>query len=215
MSISSTVNMMSKVVLGAGDMLDIVARVWAELSPGETVLRVEVSQHEDYSFDDSVLESHDPATSQLFVAFDERFGNFKRAELMQVAMSRKFQLATIQAPGSIVAADAKIGRNVFVGAGAIVSAGAVVDYNSVIHAGATIGFGAKLKASCWVESGVNIGARAEIGAHATLRTGVIIAPSVKIGRYCEIGVPGHYRADVAAKTVFDPRYDEPLIVYGG
>lgn len=215
MSISSTATVKSKVVLGGGDMLPLVAAMWAELSPGETVSRVEVPQHEDYSFDYSVLDAHDPATTLLFVAFDERFGNFKRAELMQAAMARKFQLATIKAPGAQVAADAKIGPNVFIGAGAVVSAGASVDYNSVVHAGSLIGFAAKVKASCYVEAGVNIGARAEIGAQATLRSGVIVAPGVKIGRYCEIGVPGLYRTDVAPKTVFDPRYDAPIVVYGG
>ena len=42
--------------------------------------------------------------------------------------------------------------------------------------------------------------------------GVVIAPRIKIGRYCEIGVPGLYRSDLAPRTVIDPRYDEPLIV---
>ena len=151
----------------------------------------------------------------LFVALDERFGNFKRMEIMQAAMSRGFQLATIRAPGAVVATDAKLGPNVFVGAGAIIGAGAIVDFNSVVNAGAVVGFGARLKASCWIEGGAVIGNRAEVGAHAILRAGVIVAPRVKIGRHSEIGVPGLYRSDVVPKTVFDPRYDEPLVVYGG
>jgi UDP-3-O-[3-hydroxymyristoyl] glucosamine N-acyltransferase len=207
--------MKSKVVLGGGDMLPLVASAWAELSPSESVVSVEITQHEDYTFDYSVLDAFDPMATQLFVAFDERFGNFKRAELMQAAMSRGFSLATIKAPGAVVAADARLGPNVFVGGGAVVDPGATIDYNSVIRAGAVVGFRARIKASCWIESGVHVGAHAEISAQSILRSGVIIAPSTKIGRYCEIGVPGLYRTDIAAKTVYDPRYDEPLVVYGG
>jgi hypothetical protein len=48
-----------------------------------------------------------------------------------------------------------------------------------------------------------------------MREGVVVAPGTKTGRNCEIGIAGVYREDVAAKTVFDPRYDEPIRVYGG
>jgi UDP-3-O-[3-hydroxymyristoyl] glucosamine N-acyltransferase len=215
MSTSSTATVKSRVVLGGGDMLPLVASAWTEMSPGESVVCVEVTQYEDYTFDYGVLDTYDPAVTQLFVAFDERFGNFKRAELMQAAMSRRFSLATIKAPGAVVAADARLGPNVFVGGGAIVEPGATIDYNTVVRAGAIVGFRARVKASCWIESGVLVGAHAEIGAQSILRSGIIIAPSTKVGRYCEIGVPGLYRTDIAAKTVHDPRYDAPLVVYGG
>jgi len=207
--------MKSKVVLGAGDMLQIVSRAWSETSANETVRHVEIPQTADYAFDLRAMDELDPATTLLFVAFDERFGNFKRAELMQMSLARGFQLGCIQALGAVVASDAKLGPNVFVGHGAIVSSGASVSFNSVIHAGAIVDFGARIKASCWIDSGVLVGRRAEIGAHSTLRAGVVIAPSVAIGRYCEIGVPGLYRTNVEAKTVLDPRYDEPLVVCGG
>jgi acetyltransferase-like isoleucine patch superfamily enzyme len=214
MSISSTPTMTSKVVAGAGDMLDLVVRAWAAAT-GEPVMGVEIPQRADYAFDTSPLDAHDPATTVLFAAFDERFGNFKRAELMRDAMARGFQLATIAAPGAIVAPDAKVGPNVFIGSGVVVGSGSVVEFNSVVHAGAVIDHGVRLKASCWIDTGVTIGRRAEIGAHCILRMGVAVAPAVKIGRLCDIGVPGLYRTDVAAKTVYDPRYEEPLIVYGG
>lgn len=215
MSTSLMVTTMSRIVLGSGDFLELVAGSWAEASGGESITRVEVPQHDDYSFDFRVVEAFDPATTSMFVAFDGRFANFKRAELLQAMMARRFQLATIKAPGAQVALDATLGPNVYVGAGAVIGAAARVDYNSVIHAGTVLGYGARIKPSCWIESGVQIGPRAEVAAHVTLRTGVIVAPGVKIGRYCEIGVPGLYRSDVAAKTIIDPRYDVPLVVYGG
>ena len=215
MSTSSMAIMQSRVVLGAGDMLEIACRSWSESSAGEPVTRLEIAQAADYSFDFSVFDGHDPAATLLFVALDERFGNFKRMEIMQAAMSRGFQLATIKASGAIVAADARLGPNVFVGAGAVIGNGASVDYNCVINAGVVVGFCARVKASCWIESGVVLGNRVEIGAHAILRAGVVVASEVKVGRHCEIGVPGLYRNNIVAKTVFDPRYDEPIVVHGG
>jgi len=207
--------MKSRVVIGAGDMLDIASSAWLETAGGENVARVEIVQAADYSFDFRVFEPLDPAGTSLFVALDERFGNFKRMEIMQAAMDRGFQLASIRAPGAVVAADARLGPNVFVGAAAVIGSGTHIDYNAVVNAGAVVGFGVRLRASCWIEGGVILGNRAEVGAHAIVRAGAVIAPKVKIGRHCEIGIPGLYRTDIASKTILDPRYDEPLLVYGG
>ena len=54
---------------------------------------------------------------------------------------------------------------------------------------------------------------AQIGAHSTLRMGALVAPKVQIGRHCELGWPQRYGQDVAAKTIFDPRYDAPIYTY--
>ena len=215
MSTSSTAIGKSRVIIGAGDMLDIAWHAWSGV-PGEgPVGRLEISQAADYSFDFGVFERISPSQTALFVAFDERFGNFKRMEIMQAAMDRGFHLASVIAAGANVAPDAKIGANAFVGAGAVIGSAVVIDYNVVVNAGAIVGFGARLKASCWIEGGVVLGNQVQIGAHATLRAGVVVTHGVKVGRHCEIGVPGLYRKDVVSKTVFDPRYDEPIVVHGG
>lgn len=214
MSTSSMASMKSRVVIGAGDMLDIVWRAWQEAAAGGDVARVEIAQAADFSFDFRIFEPLDPGSTSPFVAFDERFGNFKRMEIMQAAMDRGFHLATVRAPGAVVAADARLGPNVFVGAGAIIGSGTRIDYNAVVNAGAVVGFGARLRASCWIECGAVIGNRVEVGAHAVVRAGAVLAPGIKVGRYCDLGIPGLYRHDIAAKTMFSPRYDEPVVVYG-
>lgn len=205
---------MSDIVIGAGDMLDIACGAWRAAQGGAEIESREIRQAPDYAFDFSVFDGIDAARARIFVAFDERFGNFKRMEIMQAATERGLHLATIVSPGAVVAPDARLGPNVYVGAGAVVGVGAVIDYNVMIHAGAVIGYKTRLKASCWVEGGAVLGNGAEVGAHCTLRAGVVIAPRVRIGRYCEIGIPGLYRADIASRTVIDPRYDEPLVVHG-
>lgn len=214
MSTSSTVDMKSKIVVGAGDMLDLVYHTWLELDATQPIHRLEIPQDEAFAFDFRLLEAIDPSATALFVAFDERFGNFKRLELMQGAMARGFRLETIVSHHAVVATDVRLGPNVFVGPRAVLGAKAVVDFNAVVNAGAIVGLGARVKASCWIGSGVLVGNHAEIGAHSSVRPGVVIGEKVRVGRYCDIGVPGLYRTDVKAKTVFDLRYDEPLLVHG-
>lgn len=206
--------MRSRWVLGGSDYLDIAYYAWKKARPEESVHRHSIPQGKDYAFDHSVLQELDPAQDGVFVAFDERFGNFKRMELMQEAMSRGFRLEAFVSPNAPIAAETKIGINAFIGDGTLIGAAVKIDYNCVIGAGCTIGYGAHIKPSCWLDDSVVIGAKATIGAHCTLRSGVHVAANVAVGRNCEIAIPGAYRTNIASRTVFDPRYDEPIFVYG-
>lgn len=201
-------------IVGAADYLELVYQTWKQARPNELVLKVEVPQGTDYEFDLSVFDSLSPTDGDIFIALDERFGNFKRLELMQAAMAHGFRLEAFVHPSAIVGAGAVVDMNVFVGPQAVIGHGTRIGYNTVIHAGVHIGAGAKIKSSCWVESGVQLGSAVELGAHCTIRTGALIRPQVKVGRDCELGWPRAYESDVPSKTVFDCRYDQPIHVYG-
>lgn len=201
-------------IVGGGDFLDQAFHAWQQARPDEAVQKLAAPQGADYVFDMQVFEGLNPAEGAMFVAFDERFGNFKRMELMQAALERGFKLEPFISPQASVANNAVIGPNVFIDAGVCVGAGTRIDYNTVINAGARLGSGVHLRASCWIEMGVTIGNHAAIGAHSTLRMGTIVAAGTKIGRNCELGWPMRYDKDIAAKTFFEPRYDEPIYVYG-
>ena len=201
-------------IIGGGDMLDVAWHAWSAARPDLRVERREARQMQDYTFDLAVFEGLDPRERELFVAFDERFGNFKRLELMQAAQDRGFRPGAFVSPHAVVGQGVDIGSNVFIGDRVVLGAGTMVESNSVILAAAVIGISAHLGPSCWIETGVVVGNRARIGAHATLRTGVAISAHLSIGRNCELGIAGVYREDVAPGTIFDPRYDEPLRVYG-
>ncbi|MBL8386223.1 MAG: UDP-3-O-(3-hydroxymyristoyl)glucosamine N-acyltransferase [Burkholderiales bacterium] len=196
-------------------MLDIASHVWSSVPGAGDVTRREVAQRADYSFDLSVFDGLDPAATALFVAFDERFGNFKRMELMQAAMERGFRLESLVSPRAVLGGGARVGPNAFVGDGAVVGSAVVIEYNVVVHGGAQIGHAARLRASAWIEGGTIVGARADVGAHAIVRSGAQVVRGVRIGRGCELGIARVYAEEVPAKTVFDPRYDEPIRVYGG
>jgi len=206
--------MKSKCVIGGGVCLEQVFGTWTRLYPHDNVQRVELLPGNDYSFDMNALEDLDPEQATMFIAFDERFGNFKRMELMQAAMERGFKLESFVSPSAIVPPDAVIGPNAFIGEGVVLGIGSRVDFNAVIRDGAKLGAGVHLRPSCWLETGVLVADGAEIGAHSILRIGAIIGASVKIGKHCELGWARLYDKDVPARTVFDTRYEEPIYVYG-
>lgn len=206
--------MKSRWIIGRSDYLDLAFHAWKQARQDEMVIRIEVPQDSEHEFDLGVLDGLNPTEGAMFVAFDERFGNFKRMELMQLVMARGFSLEPFVSTSAVVAADAVIGRNCFIGDGVVVGAGSRIDYNTVLHSGVKIGAGAHLRPSCWCDIGVSIGQGTEIGAHAILRMGAVVSPGVRIGRHCELGWPRLYDRDVPSRTVYDTRYDEPILVYG-
>jgi carbonic anhydrase/acetyltransferase-like protein (isoleucine patch superfamily) len=198
-----------RLIVGRDFYLELVLRTWKQACPGERIEQLEVPWLDEYEFDLSVLNQLNPDEHQVFIALDERFGNFRQA-----VMERGVKLISFVHSSAVLGDDVKIGANVFVGPKAMIGHGCRIDYNTVIHAGAHIGMNSRVKASCWIENGVQIGINAEIGNHSIVRTGAIVKDGVKVGSRCELGWPKTYSADVPNKTVFDARYDEPIVIYG-
>ncbi|MCZ2499296.1 UDP-3-O-(3-hydroxymyristoyl)glucosamine N-acyltransferase [Xylophilus sp. Kf1] len=203
-----------KWLIGNGDYLHLAHHAWQDVaSADDTLQMIEIVQHRDHSFDLAPLDALVPDDGLMFVAIDERFGNFKRMELMQAAMLKGFRLTSCIHPSAHVARDVVIGPNVFVGPNSVVGHGCRIDFNTVIHAGATIGPGTRLQSSCWIDAGVHIGRAVDIGTNGIVRTGASVADGVKVGRFCDLGWARRYAHDIANKTIFDVRYDEPIHVH--
>lgn len=203
-----------KWIIGAGIYLEIAFNAWKQAYPEIIIEKIEVPQAQDYSFELGSLDNLDPREGTAFVAFDERFGNFKRVKLMQSALDRGFKLESFISPRSMLSSNIRIGPNTFIGDGVVIGHGSRIDYNSVLLSGTQIGSSVHIRSSCWLESGTIVGNSAQIGAHSILRSGAIIAGNVNIGRGCELGWPQRYDKDIDARTFFDPRYDSPIYVYG-
>lgn len=77
-------------------------------------------------------------------------------------------------PDATVAASAKLGEQVFVGAGAVIGEGVTVGASTAIHPGATVGDGSVVGADCVVHAGVRIYAGAVIGDRCILHAGAVI-----------------------------------------
>lgn len=206
--------MRSRWVVGGGVGLEQVFSAWSGAYPQDNVQRIEVLPGDDYAFDLSVLDGLDPTIGTMFVAFDERFGNFKRMELMQLVMERGFKLESFVSRSAILAPGVTIGPNAFVGEGVVLGLDCRVDFNAVIREGVKVGAGVHLRSSCWLDTGVLVGDAADVGAHSILRIGAVVGPRVKVGKHCELGWAQLYDRDIASRTVFDTRYQEPIRVYG-
>lgn len=146
-----------KWIIGATPYLDLVHAAWAAAFPQETIEKITLAQNARHQFDLAPLNQLDPTQGSIFVAFDERFGNFKRAELMQAVMERGFKLESFVSPRASVADNVKVGINTFIGDGVTVGYGSRIDFNNTLLAGAHIGNGVHIRPSCWIEPGVIIG----------------------------------------------------------
>lgn len=205
--------MSHKLIIGGGSHLEHVYSSWRGLHQDISIEKILIPQTQNHSFDFSVLDIFSPNNCTAFIAFDERFGNFKRMELMQEAMDRGFKLESFLHPKAYISEDAVIGENVFIDANTTIGYGCHIEYNTVIHAGVHIGPGSRVQRSCWIEGGVTLGSHAQIGEHSIVRSGSIVTSGIKIGCFCDLGWPQAYHTDVPSKTTFDPRYDNPIRVY--
>ena len=206
--------MVSKYVIGIGPCLEHVFSVWRQMHPQHDVHKIEIPLQADYGFNLEQIGALDPTKDEIFVAYDERFGNFKRMELMQLVMQRGFRLPPFISMSALVASDVVLGPNCFIGDGVLIGAGSRIDYNTVLHSGVRIGAGTHLRPSCWCDIGVTIGHNVEIGTHSILRIGASVSHGIKVGRNCELGWPRLYDKDIPSHTIYDTRYDVPIRVYG-
>ncbi len=199
-----------KLIIGAGWPFELACEAWRSARPDLQVQPIEVTQDQAYAFDLSFLDRYSPEDAGAFAAFDNRFLNFKRLELMALIKSRGFRLEPLISPRAHVAETARIGENCFIDDGSVVGPRAELQYNCFVGAGVIIGMDARIAHSAWIERGAVLGGGTRIGSHTTLGSGVIVADGVDIGRCCVVEIPGTYRRDIPAKTFLNPDFDEPL-----
>lgn len=200
-------------IIGASDFLDVAYDAWCQAFTGLQFEKITIAQNPHYDFDLTALNALSPSEGTAFVAFDQRFGNFKRRDLMAAVMERGFRLEPFISPRAMVAGNVQIGPNAFIGDGAIVGHGSRIGFNSVLLPGVKTGSNVHIRPSCWLESGVVVGDGAQIGTHCTVHSGAVVAPRVQVGRHCHLGWPRRYDTDIAPKTIYDTRYDAPIYTY--
>lgn len=206
--------MSCKWIVGGGEMLDIVQDAWTRAFPEIATRTLAVPQNRDYSFHFDALDALDAARDTAFVAFDERFGNFKRLELVQALQQKGFSLEPLVSPLAMLAGGVEPGPNAFIGDGTIVGCNSSIGLNAFVSPGVRLGSRVQIGASCWLESGTIVGNGAAIGPHCVVRSGAIVSANVRIGENCTLGWPRLYERDVPNRTHYAPGFDEPILVYG-
>jgi UDP-3-O-[3-hydroxymyristoyl] glucosamine N-acyltransferase len=77
-------------------------------------------------------------------------------------------------PTAVVAADARLGSNVSIGALVAIGEGATVGDNTIVFANVTVGPGTRIGSDCVIHSNVAIRERVTIGNRVVLQNGVVI-----------------------------------------
>lgn len=207
-----------KYVLGSGILLDSAMAAWRAIEPALELRPVALDPQAGPAALAAALDALDLAGATAFVAFDARFLNFRRQEIVDALRARGVAMPPLldraALVSDVVTEAAAPGSNTWIGQGAIVQHGARIGANVHIGAGAIIGAGTVIGDSAWIDDGVVIGREAQIGAHATLGLGTIVAHGVGIGAMCVIDKPGRIEADIVARTFIQASHDRPMVVTG-
>lgn len=198
-------------LIGGTSHLDFAKEYLDRYWPDLEICKISIDQNSQYDFNFNTLNNAIKKGDSAFIAFDGRFGNFKRLELMHFVANKGGKLINIVSPNAMVAANVKLGNNVFIGDGCIIGSNSRIDYNSVILPGSIIGSNTFIRSSNWIESGVHIGNNVTVDSNSKICTGAIISDNVKIGKNCELGWPQRYDFNISAGTFYDPKFDNAIL----
>ncbi|MDM0115253.1 DapH/DapD/GlmU-related protein [Variovorax sp. J22R133] len=204
-----------KFVIGTGSLLVWAVSAWAEVSPEELLIPIDVGQDADYRFELGALDDVSPQDATAFVVWGSQFLNFRRLELMGELKARGFKLPPLVCKGAIVSSSATLGENCAVGAASVVGSGCKIGFNSHIGAGAIIGHHSIVGTSAWIADGAQLGVHAKIGANASLGRSVVVDDGVSIGRQCVLDLPGRRSSPLPDKTFITTAFPTGIVVVDG
>lgn len=203
-------------LVGFGELFDAIEACWPLLAEGRTLHRLRLSSADNAAADTAaLLADFDPARTVFFAALDTQAINHARLDVYAAARLRGFRAACLRHPSAVVAADARIGENCWIGAGALLAHGVRLGHDTIVGDGARLDAGVQLGAHGWIGAGASVGARTQVGAHALVGRDVRLAGGLSIGRHCVIDVPGTYAESLADGTFIDPLFPLPVRIYEG
>lgn len=154
----------------------------------------------------ALLDGLDAATTRVFVAVDQNALNYARLELYGAARLRGLRMASLIHQRAMVAPDARIDDNCWLGAGVIVGRGAHLSGDVMVHPGARIDAGARVGMHVWIGAGATVGTRTEIGAHCVLGPDVRLCAGLRLGKHCVIDTAMPWSADLPAGSFAAPQF---------
>ncbi len=161
-----------------------------------------------------LLDGLDPSTTQIFVAVDHNALNYARLELYGAARLRGLRMATILHFRAIVAPDAQLADNVWIGAGALIGSAARIASDVLIHPGTRIDAGARIGMHSWIGPGASVGAGTEIGAHSVVGADQRLRAGLCIGRHCVIEGADAPSEHMASGSFSAPHFATPARMIG-
>ncbi|GKT24220.1 hypothetical protein [Acidovorax sp. SUPP3334] len=202
-------------LIGVGDVLQTIAsdpagyglpQGW-QLRAASSVAALSASASE-------LLEGLDPAATTLFVAVDHNALNHARLELYGAARLRGLRMATLVHARAIVAPDARVADNVWIGAGTLIGRAASISSDVLIHPGTRIDAGAKIGMHSWIGPGASVGTDTEIGAHSVIGADQRLRAGLHIGRHCVIDGTDTPSEHLASGSFIAPHFARPARMIG-
>ncbi|WP_058641711.1 DapH/DapD/GlmU-related protein [Pseudacidovorax intermedius] len=203
-------------LIGVGQLFDAIEAHWPLVGEGRLLHTLRLTATDDAGAQTAaLLASVDPTRTAFFAALDSQAINHARLDVYATARLRGFRAASVRHPSAIVAPDARIGENCWIGAGALLARGVRIGHNTIVSDGVRLDAGAQLGSHGWVGAGASVGARTQVGPHALIGADVRLAADLRIGRHCVVDVPGTYAESLADGTFIDPLFPLPVRIYDG
>ncbi|QHI97959.1 hypothetical protein GT347_08105 [Xylophilus rhododendri] len=206
---------MNLCLIGVGSVFDTIAgdAIGHGLPEGWSLRRAESVAVLSSSVE-TLLEGLLPTETQLFVAVDQNALNHARLELYGAARLRGLRLATLVHARAIVAPDAKLADNVWIGAGALIGSAARIDSNVMVNPAARIDGGARIGMHGWIGPGAVVGAGVEIGQHGVIGADVRLRAGLRLGKHCVVDTGAAQTEDLAAGSFLAPHFPSPARIVG-
>lgn len=163
---------------------------------------------------ETLLEGLLPAETLVFVAVDQNALNHARLEVYGGARLRGLRLATLVHQRAIVAPDAVLADNVWIGAGALVGSAARIGGNVLVNPGARVDAGARIGMHGWIGAGASVGAGCDIANHCVIGADVHLRAGLHIGRHCLVDSSGPHAADLADGSFLAPHFATAARIIG-
>lgn len=155
-----------------------------------------------------------PEQAKVFIALDEDAINYVRLELYLPARLHGFRLQTLVHPTAIVAPDAQLADNVWVGPGASVSSRCKLGANVLVSPGARLDPGVQIGAHGWVGVSASIGGGTVVGSNCVVGTNVHLGAALSLGKNCVLTQPGAWMQSMGDCTFFEAGFSQPSRMIG-
>jgi UDP-3-O-[3-hydroxymyristoyl] glucosamine N-acyltransferase len=155
-----------------------------------------------------------PARAKVFIAVDEDAINYARLELYLPARLRDLRLQTLVHPTAVVAPDARLADNVWVGPGASIGSCCKVGSNVLLSAGVRLDPGVQIGAHGWVGMSASIGGETTVGSNCVVGANVHLGAALSLGKHCVLTQPGTWMQSMPDNTFFEPGFSRPSVMIG-
>ncbi|MXV07416.1 MULTISPECIES: LbetaH domain-containing protein [unclassified Xanthomonas] len=177
------------VLIGEGRALEQAQRTAQACGLDHVVVALESPDR--YNFDLGALHaSHPTATTDVFVALDERAVNQSRHKLLADVRLAGYGSINLVWPQAHVDAGVRLLGNVHIGPGCNIAADSSIGPGAWLERQVIVEQEARIGACVTLHAGVHLGRDTQIGQGSTLGGGSMTRSGARIGRHCEWLLPG-------------------------